>query len=142
MLTAVPLALSITGLFYCLARRITKSATTSLLATTLFLLNGGLGFLYFFEDWRNSKEGFFAFLSHLEHNYANMWDKQIHWANIVVDSFLPHRTSLYGIPLTLIIFIVFAVLWQRWNEDESAEEATKKPTGKTQNDNEKNAWKD
>lgn len=120
MLTAVPLALVITGLFYCLARRMTNRAATSLIATALFLLNGGLGFLYFFEDWRNSKEGLFAFLSHLERNYANMWDKQLHWANIIVDSFLPHRASLYGIPLTLTIFILFAAFWQQWNTDEPA----------------------
>ena len=61
MLTAVPLALTITGIFYCLAVRIVKSRTASVLATILFLFNGGLGFIYFLEDWRKSGKRFGEF---------------------------------------------------------------------------------
>jgi len=119
MATAVPLALIITGLLYCLARRMIRGAVPAALATILFLFNGGLGFLYFLEDWRNSKKGFVEMLSGLERNYANMWDRQLHWANIIADSFLPHRTSLYGYPVALMAFTLFAIVWRRWSESET-----------------------
>lgn len=119
MTTAVPLALTITGIFYCLALRIVRSPPASVLATILFLLNGGVGFLYFLEDWRKSKKPFTTFWGEIQFNYANMWDKNLHWANIIVDCFLPQRTSLYGIPVALITFIIFAVVWRRWNEEQN-----------------------
>jgi hypothetical protein len=119
MLTAVPLALTITGIFYCLAVRIIKSRTASVLATILFLFNGGLGFVYFLEDWRKSGKRFGEFWGEMSLNYANMWDQKIHWANIIVDCFLPQRTSLYGIPIALMTFIIFAIIWRRWHEAEN-----------------------
>lgn len=119
MLTAVPLALTITGLFYCLARRIIRSRTASVLATILFLFNGGLGFVYFLEDWRKSTKPLTEFWGEMPLNYANLWDQQIHWANIIVDCFLPQRTSLYGIPIALMTFIIFAIVWRRWHETEN-----------------------
>lgn len=72
MLTAVPLALTITGIFYCLAVRIIKSRFASVLATMLFLFNGGLGFVYFLEDWRKSGKKFGEFWGEMPSNYANM----------------------------------------------------------------------
>lgn len=119
MITAVPLALTITGIFYCLAVRIIRSRAASVLATILFLFNGGLGFVYFLEDWRKSKKPFYEFWGEMPSNYANMWDQKIHWANIIVDCFLPQRTSLYGIPIALITFIVFAIVWRRWHDEET-----------------------
>lgn len=85
------------------------------LATVLFLLNGGLGFLYLFPDWRQSGKGFLTFWSQLEHNYANMWERGIHWANLVADGLLPQRTLLFGMPLTLICLTLFAIAWKGWS---------------------------
>ncbi len=121
MLTAVPLALTITGIFYCLAQRIIRSRRASFLATILFLFNGGLGFIYFLEDWRKSGKPLTVFWGELPSSYANMWDQKIHWANIIVDCFLPQRTSLYGIPIALMTFIIFAIIWRRWHEAERVE---------------------
>lgn len=117
MMTAVPLALTTTGIFYSLAVRIIRSRSASVLATILFLFNGGLGFIYFLEDWRKSNKPLIEFWGELPSNYANMWDQKIHWANIIVDCFLPQRTSLYGIPIALMSFIVFAIVWQRWRNE-------------------------
>ena len=118
MLTAVPLALTITGIFYSLALRIVRSRIASVTATILFLFNGGLGFIYFLEDWRKSGKPFTEFWGEMPSNYANMWDQKIHWSNIIVDCFLPQRTSLYGIPIALTAFIIFAIVWRRWHESE------------------------
>jgi hypothetical protein len=82
--TGVPLAIALTGLFYFFALRLlafftalaeTRARIAAALATILFLLNGGLGFIDFFRDWRGSGKSFPAFLSSLETNYANLAEK-------------------------------------------------------------------
>lgn len=141
VITSVALALAITGLFYSLARRIAQTLLTAspreqepaamaqaaknrgrklsqrvqwsaALATLLFFLNGGLGFLYFFRDWRRSGKSLLVFWSHLETNYANMDQRGVHWANLISDGLLPQRPILYGISLTLICLTLFAIDWQ------------------------------
>jgi hypothetical protein len=111
--TALPLALIVTGLFYSFALRVTRGAAASALATALFLLNGGLGFVEMLRDWRASGRGFSEFWGALPFNYANDWARGIHWTNLVADTFLPQRAALYGLPAGLIILTVFAIAWQR-----------------------------
>jgi hypothetical protein len=119
--TGVPLALALTGIFYFFALRLlafsaalaeTRGRIAAALATLLFLLNGGLGFIYFLRDWRGSGKTFEGFLSALETNYANVAEKGVLWTNIIADGLLPQRTSLFGIPLALIIFTLFAIFWR------------------------------
>lgn len=113
LVTELPLALLITGLFYTFALRITRSQRAAILATALFLLNGGLGFVELLRDWRASGKGFLNFWSALSVNYANAWERGLHWANLIVDTFLPQRASLFGLPLALMIFTIFAAVWHR-----------------------------
>jgi hypothetical protein len=123
--TAVPLALALTGIFYFFALRLlafstalaeTRARLAAALATILFLLNGGLGFIHFFRDWRGSGKSFAGFLSALETNYANLAEKGILWTNIIADGLLPQRTSLFGIPLALMIFTLFGLSWRESSE--------------------------
>lgn len=146
--TAVPLALSVVGLFYSLARRITETfaqgfgqlqvQASAVLATILFLFNGGLGFLYFFENWRKSKQSFAEFWSRLDVNYANMGGEQIQWTNLIADTLLPQRTSLYGIPVALMVFTVFACAWQNWSDEEARERERGATTTAAQDESEEN----
>lgn len=119
--TAVPLALALTGIFYFFALRLLAFAPASAearsrigaaLATILFLLNGGLGFIYFFRDWLWGGKTLAEFFSASEVNYANLAEEGIVWTNIIADGLLPQRTSLFGIPLALIIFTLFAIYWR------------------------------
>ncbi|MDT5295968.1 MAG: hypothetical protein QOJ76_2848, partial [Acidobacteriota bacterium] len=121
--TALPLALATTGLFYSLALRVARRQVAAALATVLFLLNGGLGFVNLFRDWRQSGAGFLQFWGALGVNYANDWGRGIHWTNLITDTFLPQRASLYGLPAGLMIFTLFAVVWRRRSDEgESVEE--------------------
>jgi len=121
--TAAPLALSLTGIFYWFAHRLTKIylgvtlkpvrvQAAAVLATLLFLFNGGLGFLYFFSDWWASGQPLTSFWSQATVSYANMGDRSIHWTNIIVDTLLPQRASLFGLPLAMMIFMIFVVVWE------------------------------
>jgi hypothetical protein len=121
--TALPLAFIITGIFYTFALRIARSQRAAALATLLFLLNGGLGFLDLWRDYWQSGQSFFDFWNALALNYANNWDRGIHWTNLVVDTFLPQRTSLYGLSAGLMIFTLFAVVWRREASGDGKNEA-------------------
>jgi hypothetical protein len=122
--TALPLALALVGIFYCLALRLARGARAAALATCLFLLNGGLGFLNLYDDWRQSGRSLTEFWSALPINYANDWSRGIHWTNLFTDTLLPQRAALYGLPVGLIILTLFAVVWEEKSEP-TAEARTK-----------------
>src|SRR6185295_9832656 len=86
--------------------------------TIIFLLNGGLGFIYFFLDWRHSGKTLTGLLSQLDLNYANIGERNIQWTNFIADGMLPQRTSLFGYAAALIVFTLFAVVWQKFLADE------------------------
>ncbi|HEX8291043.1 MAG TPA: hypothetical protein VF570_04760, partial [Pyrinomonadaceae bacterium] len=121
--TALPLALSLVGIFYHFALRLARSARAAALAACLFLLNGGLGFLNLYGDWRQSGRGFREFWGALPFNYANDWSRGIHWTNLVTDTLLPQRAALYGLPVGLTVLTLFAVVWRRWHEGSDGDEA-------------------
>ncbi|HVF42867.1 MAG TPA: hypothetical protein VM936_07655, partial [Pyrinomonadaceae bacterium] len=114
--SALPLAFSLVGLFYFFALRVARVQFAAVVATLLFLLNGGFGFLYFFGDWRDGGKSLYEFWGALPQNYANMWGRGFHWVNLVADGILPQRTNLYGLPAALMVFTLFAAVWRRGSE--------------------------
>lgn len=125
LVTALPVAIAITGLFYSFALRLMKSQRIAVVATILFLLNGGLGFIDLLRDWWKSGQSLWTFWSSLPLNYANIWDRGIHWNNLIVDTFLPQRTFLYGLSLGLLVLTIFAVVWRDSYEQDSSGEAAR-----------------
>jgi hypothetical protein len=118
--TALPLTLALTSIFYFFALRLvrfvgglgeTLAARAAVIATLLFLLNGGIGFVYFFQDWRASGNSLWQFLSTFKANYSHLPAKALVWPNIVTDMLLPQRTSIFGLSLGFIILGCFAILW-------------------------------
>lgn len=122
--SALPLAFSLIGLFYFFALRVARKQLAAVIATFLFLLNGGFGFLYFFEDLSASGKGVLEFWNGLPQNYANMWGRGFHWVNLVADGILPQRTNLYGLPAALMVFTLFAVVWPRAHDGKESEANT------------------
>lgn len=120
ILTGMALGAVIAGLFYAFALRIARSSKAATLATLLFLLNGGLGFIHFFRDWWKSDKSLIQFWNTLSVNYANLSEQGIHWNNIVADMMVPQRTSLFGLSIGLMIFTSFAIVWQRWHASEGS----------------------
>jgi hypothetical protein len=132
--TAVPLTLALTGTFYFLALRLVsfasdltgaRAARAALIATLLFLLNGGVGFVYFFQDWWASGHSLWQFLSGLETNYSHLPPKALVWPNVVTDMLLPQRTSIFGLSLGFIILTCFGMAW----DERSPAEPARKWTG-------------
>jgi hypothetical protein len=129
MVTALLFGAAIAGLFYSFALRITRLPRTATLATLLFLLNGGLGCFYFLDDWWQSEKSAREFWNTLAFNYAKLSERGIHWTNIVADMMVPQRTSLFGLSIGLMIFTIFAILWQRWSGDEQLQALDGKVSG-------------
>ena len=131
--TGVLLALALTGIFYFFALSLLRLSPvngdcsvvharvrwTAVLASILFVLNGGLGFVYFLRDWWASRKGPAGFWSPLQINYANMADQGIVWTNLITETLLAQRTSLFGLSLALIIFTLFALAWRELEGSES-----------------------
>ena len=128
--TAVPLILALTGIFYFFALRLVslvgklgeaRAVRAAVIATLLFLLNGGIGFVYFFQDWQTSGKSLWQFLATLKANYSHLPAKALVWPNVVTDMLLPQRTSLFGLSLGFIVLTCFAIAWaQRETTDASA----------------------
>jgi len=117
----VPLAIALTGLLYCLAKRLLGRWSAAMVATFLFLLGGGLGFIYFLAHWQTSQMGFWQFLTHQPLNYAHEGKLALYWDNVIVGQILPQRASLYGMAIAFLVSILFASVWRRWCEEKPAE---------------------
>lgn len=96
----------ILALFYFF-RQFLASAKEVVVATFLFLFNGGLGFLVFFQDIKTNG---LSVLSNLPREYTHVADPwNLQWINIITSEIVPQRGFLLGLPLTLI---GLAFLWQ------------------------------
>ena len=129
LLTSIPLALAFTALFYFFAQRLVSSWKKSAepasdqvmptLATIIFLLNGGFGFYYFWEDWTKSGKTLPAFWSQLDLNYTNLGNRDLRWTNFIADALLPQRSILFGFPIALMVLTIFVIAWRNWDLDEN-----------------------
>ncbi|MEN8253238.1 MAG: hypothetical protein ABFQ62_02585 [Patescibacteria group bacterium] len=110
IVTGFLLSLASIQLLYFLILKITKSSLTSWLGSLIFYFNGGLGFIYFFQDWLKSQKNIFSFLFSMKVEYAHLADKNIHWSNIIADYILPQRGFVIG----LAIFLLVINLWREY----------------------------
>lgn len=118
--TAFPLTLALTGNLFFLALRLgrllpefteKRAAWAAAIATALFLLNGGIGFIYFFQDYSSQAGSFWYFVTHLEANYSHLPSKGLVSPNVVTDMLLPQRTSIFGLSLGFVILTGFSLVW-------------------------------
>lgn len=89
----------------CLAREMTVGKKTVILATLLFFLNGGLGFLYHFDqaagvEWDGTPT-FWTRIQHILTGYYTTPTNQpdpnnLRWSNVIADLMIPQRTLLGG----------------------------------------------
>jgi hypothetical protein len=108
--TALPLAIALLGLFYFFALRLSRSVRAATIATLLFFFNGGLGFVYFIRDWRASGRGLLEVFLAPPVNYCNDAARGLYWVNTITDALAPQRTTVYALPVALMVLTVFASL--------------------------------
>ena len=99
------LALAFPGVMYLVALRFTGGRAAGVIAVFVFLLSGGLGFVFFFGDLFHHG---LAIPSHLPQQYTKRDDVDLQWLNPVLAYMIPQRSVLFGFSLALIILVV---LW-------------------------------
>ncbi|HEY0097723.1 MAG TPA: hypothetical protein VGB76_02115 [Pyrinomonadaceae bacterium] len=98
------LALSLVGLLYRFALKLTRGDHLAALITpALALLSGGFGWWMFVREWRGGTLGLFELLNRLPHDYTITSDGVFRWGNAITTLLVPQRGLLLGLPLALII---------------------------------------
>ena len=103
-------ALLLFGGYFVFAHEVTQSRKSAVFSTVLLFLNGGLGFIYFFDKtggWQEMMNGFYTTPT----NYAA---GNIRWVNLICDMIIPQRTFLFGwCILMLALWLLYRATQQR-----------------------------
>jgi hypothetical protein len=103
--TSAMLGLALPGVIYLAAVRFTAGRAAAAIAVFVFLLSGGLGFVYLLGDIRRSGLGVFGTLPR---EYTLNRDVDLQWLNPVLAYIVPQRSTLFGFSLALILLVL---LW-------------------------------
>jgi hypothetical protein len=90
----------VVALFYFF-RTLFRSAKVAVISSMVFLLNGGLGFVYLIQDVLNSSSPLYTLLNPL-HEYTRLDSEHIKWISVVDSMILPQRAFTHGFPLALL----------------------------------------
>lgn len=111
LLPMLPAFLSVYGMFWQLARRVTGSAAKASLAFYLFFMGSGFGFVYFLRsaaDFAGIFTGFYT-------TPTNFVEKNIVWVNPIADLLIPQRATLFG---WCVLLPALYLLWRFCYEGE------------------------
>jgi hypothetical protein len=105
VLTSGLLGLAFPAVLYLAAQRFAGSRAAAAIAVFVFLLSGGLGFVYLASDIQH---GGLGALVHLPREYTLNRDINYQWLNPVLAYLVPQRSTLFGFSLALIALVL---LW-------------------------------
>jgi hypothetical protein len=104
-------------IFYYFALRISKKESIAILAIILYLLGGGFGFNYFFQDIKNL-QGFSeinSFLKNSRLEYTNINEHNIRWTAFLNALLFPQRSITMGLPLGILILSLVLIALDKKN---------------------------
>ena len=105
VLTSGLLGLAFPAVLYLAAQRFAGGRAAAAIAVFVFLLSGGLGFIYLVSDIQH---GGLGVLAHLPREYTLNRDLNYQWLNPVLAYLVPQRSTLFGFSLALIVLVL---LW-------------------------------
>jgi hypothetical protein len=111
VLTSGLLGLAFPAVMYLAASRFAGGRAAGAIATVVFLMSGGIGFVYLLGDL--SARGL-AILSHLPREYTLDRELNFQWLNPVLAYLVPQRTTLFGFSLALIVLLL---VWTATREE-------------------------
>jgi hypothetical protein len=103
VLTSGLLGVAFPAVLYLAAARFAGSRGAAAVAVFVFLLGGGLGFIYLAGDIVHSGIGV---LAHLPREYTLNRDLNFQWLNPVLAYLVPQRSTLFGFSLALIVLLL------------------------------------
>ena len=99
------LGLAFPAVLYLAAIRFAGGRAAAVIAVAVFLLSGGLGFVYLLGDIQRLG---LAAVVHLPREYTLDRDLNFQWLNPVLAYLVPQRSTLFGFSLALIVLVL---LW-------------------------------
>lgn len=96
------------GALFYFFKTIFVSRKVAVIASLIFLLNGGLGIFYFIADIQTSPSPWQTLLNP-PHEYTRIDEEGIKWLSIIDSMIIPQRAFALGFPLTLV---ALALLYQ------------------------------
>lgn len=102
VLTSGLLGLAFPAVLYLAAARFAGGRAAAAIAVFVFLLSGGIGFIYLVGDIQRSGLGA---LAHLPREYTLNRDLNYQWLNPVLAYLVPQRSTLFGFSLALIVLL-------------------------------------
>ncbi|MBW2043135.1 MAG: hypothetical protein JRI76_14085 [Deltaproteobacteria bacterium] len=99
------LSIAMTALIYELARQLTKSREAGALSVFIFILSGGLGFVYLFPDLPAALRGVFPPARQGVTELTHIPEANIRWVNFIISEMIPQRGILVGITGALAVFL-------------------------------------
>jgi len=103
VLTSGLLGLAFPAVLYLVAARFAGGRAAAAIAVAVFLMSGGLGFIYLVGDI--DKSGLAA-LAHIPREYTLNRDLNYQWLNPVLAYLVPQRSVLFGFSLALIVLML------------------------------------
>jgi len=101
--TSAMLGLAFPAVVYLVGVRFLGGRAGAAIAVFVFLLSGGLGFVYLAGDVQ--RYGMSA-LAHLTREYTLNRDVNLQWLNPVLAYLVPQRSTLFGFSLALILLVI------------------------------------
>ena len=111
VLTSGLLGLAFPAVMYLAASRFAGGRAAGAIATVVFLMSGGFGFVYLLGDLATHG---LAVLSHLPREYTLDRELNFQWLNPVLAYLVPQRTTLFGFSLALIVLLL---VWRATREE-------------------------
>jgi hypothetical protein len=111
VMTSGLLGLAFPAVLYVAAQRFVAGRAAAAIAVFVFLLGGGLGFVYLLGDLGHLGVGA---LVHLPREYTLNRDLNFQWLNPVLAYLVPQRSTLFGFSLALIALVI---LWVAARDD-------------------------
>jgi hypothetical protein len=101
--TTAMLGLALPAVVYLAAWRFVAGRLAAAIAVFLFLLSGGLGFVYLVDDLQRSGG---VGLTHLVREYTLNRDVNLQWLNPVLAYLVPQRSTLFGFSLSMTVLVI------------------------------------
>lgn len=104
------------GSLFWFYRTLFRSRTIGIIASLIFLLNGGMGFMYFAGDVLSSPEPL-QLVMNPPHEYTRLDSENIKWISVIDSMLIPQRAFALGFPLTLIALTLLIQVFRASADD-------------------------
>jgi hypothetical protein len=113
----VTLALALVALIFRWASLVTRDRLAALATPLLVFFSGGLGFVLLFREVDPTRGGLAGLLQRMWHDYTILGTGELRWGNILITMLLPQRSILMGMPLVLVVWVLW---WQAVGREDSS----------------------